>query len=114
MKSIVLGCLAGFAAGALAQGYPTKEITMIVPFPPGGVADLTGRPTAIALAKILKQPVVPVNRAGAGGAVGNDAVAKAAPDGYTVLMALSSISVIPEAEKLCGRASPYDLSQFAP
>jgi tripartite-type tricarboxylate transporter receptor subunit TctC len=97
-----------------AQGYPAKPIQMIVPFPPGGVADLTGRPTAMAMEKILKQPVVVVNRAGAAGAVGNAAVAKSAPDGYTILMALSSISVIPEAERVCGKAAPYELSQFVP
>jgi tripartite-type tricarboxylate transporter receptor subunit TctC len=102
------------AGGALAQGYPTKPIQMIVPFPPGGVADLTGRPTAITMEKILKQPVVVVNRAGAAGAVGNAAVAKSAPDGYTILMALSSISVIPEAERVCGKAAPYELNQFIP
>jgi tripartite-type tricarboxylate transporter receptor subunit TctC len=102
------------SALALAQAYPVKPISMIVPFPPGGVADLTGRPTAIALEKILKQPVIPINRAGAGGAVGNAAVAKSAPDGYTILMALSSISVIPEAERLCGRTAPYELNQFVP
>jgi len=78
------------------------------------VADLTGRPTALAMERILKQPVVLVNRPGAGGAVGNAAVAKAAPDGYTILMALSSISVIPAAERMCGRPAPYELAQFAP
>jgi len=103
-----------YAGAAFSQAYPSKPITMIVPFPPGGVADLTGRPTAIAMEKILRQPVVLVNRAGAGGAVGNAAVAKSPADGYTILMALSSISVIPEAERMCGRAAPYELSQFAP
>jgi tripartite-type tricarboxylate transporter receptor subunit TctC len=87
---------------------------MIVPCPPGGVADLTGRPTAFALERMLKQPVLVTNRPGAAGAVGNAAVAKSAPDGYTVLMALSSISVIPEAERLCGKSAPYELGQFAP
>lgn len=99
---------------AFSQVYPSKPIQMIVPFPPGGVADLTGRPTALAMERIFRQPVVLVNRAGAGGAVGNAAVAKSPPDGYTILMALSSISVIPEAERMCGRAAPYELSQFAP
>ena len=111
----VLGLVsAAFAGVAFAQGYPSKPITMIVPFPPGGVADLTGRPTALTMEKILKQPVVLVNRAGAGGAVGNAAVAKSAPDGYTLLMALSSITVIPEAEKICGRTAPYELPQLFP
>jgi len=99
---------------AQAQDFPSRPITMVVPFPPGGVADTTGRPLAIALEKILKQPVVPSNRPGAGGAVGNAAVANARPDGYTVLMALSSISVIPEADKLFDRKPAYALDQFAP
>jgi tripartite-type tricarboxylate transporter receptor subunit TctC len=85
-----------------------------VPFPPGGVADLTGRPTAIALEKALKQPVVIANRPGAGGAVGNSVVANAKPDGYTLLMALSSISVIPEADKLFDRKPAYTLDQLTP
>jgi tripartite-type tricarboxylate transporter receptor subunit TctC len=87
---------------------------MIVPFPPGGVADVTGRPTAAAMEKVLKQPVVVTNRPGAGGAVGNAAVANAKPDGYTILMALSSISVIPAADQLFDRKPAYSLDQFAP
>jgi tripartite-type tricarboxylate transporter receptor subunit TctC len=107
-----LACL--LASVVNAQEYPSRPITMIVPFPPGGVADITGRPLAIALEKILKQPVVVSNRPGAGGAVGNAVVAGAKPDGYTVLMALSSISVIPEADKLFDRKPAYALDQFAP
>jgi tripartite-type tricarboxylate transporter receptor subunit TctC len=85
------------AASSAQEAYPSRPITLIVPFPPGGVADITGRPTANALERVLKQPVVISNRPGAGGAVGNSLVANAKPDGYTLLMALSSISVIPEA-----------------
>jgi hypothetical protein len=86
---------------ALAQGdYPNHPVTMVVPFPPGGVADITGRPAAEAMGRFLKQPVVVENKAGAGGGVGMAYVAKAKPDGYTVLLALSSISVIPEADKI--------------
>ena len=73
---------------------------------------MTGRPTAIALEKVLKQPVVIANRPGAGGAVGNSLVANAKPDGYTLLMALSSISVIPEADKLFDRKPAYTLDQW--
>jgi tripartite-type tricarboxylate transporter receptor subunit TctC len=110
LSVLMLGC-------GLAQAqdvFPSRSITMIVPFPPGGVADSTGRPTAAALEKVLKQPVTVTNRPGAGGAVGNAAVANAKPDGYTVLMALSSISVIPEADKLFNRKPAYTLDQFAP
>ena len=99
---------------AAQDAFPSRSITMIVPFPPGGVADITGRPTAAAMEKVLKQPIAVTNRPGAGGAVGNAAVANAKPDGYTVLMALSSISVIPAADVLFDRKPAYSLDQFAP
>jgi tripartite-type tricarboxylate transporter receptor subunit TctC len=116
LKAVFAACvLAWSSAHALAQdAYPSRAVTMIVPFPPGGVADVTGRPTASAMEKILKQPVVVTNRPGAGGAVGNAAVANAKPDGYTILMALSSISVIPAADVLFDRKPAYTLDQFAP
>lgn len=116
MKRCLFAALLALAAApALAQdAYPSRAITMIVPFPPGGVADITGRPTAAAMEKILKQPVVIANRPGAGGAVGNAAVANAKPDGYTILMALSSITVIPAADALFDRKPAYSLDQFMP
>ncbi len=107
-------CLLIPAVACAQEAYPSRPITMIVPFPPGGVADITGRPTAAALEKVLKQPVTIANRPGAGGAVGNAAVANAKPDGYTILMALSSISVIPAADELFNRKPAYSLDQFAP
>jgi tripartite-type tricarboxylate transporter receptor subunit TctC len=103
------------AAPALAQdAYPSRPITMVIAFPPGGVADITARPTALTMEKALKHRVIIENRPGAAGATGNAYVANAKPDGYTVLMALSSVSVIPEAERLHGRKPPYELAQFAP
>jgi hypothetical protein len=116
IKRIVFSVIAGLAAvSAQAQdAFPGRAISMVVPFPPGGVADVTGRPTAIALEKALKQTVSIANRPGAGGAVGNAAVANAKPDGYTLLMALSSITVIPEADKLFNRKPAYTLDQLAP
>jgi tripartite-type tricarboxylate transporter receptor subunit TctC len=116
MKRTALAIFAALAAaGVQAQdAFPSRAMTMIVPFPPGGVADITGRPTAAAMEKILKHPVAVTNRPGAGGAVGNAAVANAKPDGYTMLMALSSISVIPEADKLFNRKPAYTLDQFEP
>jgi tripartite-type tricarboxylate transporter receptor subunit TctC len=99
----------------LAQGaWPDRPITMIVPFPPGGVADTVARPVADALSRELKQPVVIENKAGAGGAVGMGQAARAPADGYTILMSLSSISIIPEADKLLGRKPAYTLNQFKP
>jgi tripartite-type tricarboxylate transporter receptor subunit TctC len=106
--------LAPFAGAAQAQEFPSRAITIVVPFPPGGQADLAARPTAIALERVLRQPVIVQNRAGAAGAIGNAAVARAAPEGYTLLMALSSLAVIPEAERLFGRAPPYTVDQLAP
>jgi tripartite-type tricarboxylate transporter receptor subunit TctC len=87
---------------------------MIVPFPPGGVADVTGRPTAAAMEKVLKQPDIVTNRPGAGGAVGNAATANPKPDGYTIMMALSSVSVIPAADALFDRKPAYSLDQLEP
>jgi tripartite-type tricarboxylate transporter receptor subunit TctC len=87
---------------------------MIVPFPPGGVADTVARPVAEAISRQLKQPVIIENRAGAGGGVGMAAAARAKPDGYTILMALSSISIIPEADKILGKEVSYQLNQLKP
>jgi tripartite-type tricarboxylate transporter receptor subunit TctC len=104
-----------FAIAAHAQSdYPTHTVTMIVPFPPGGVADITARPLAEAMGRHLKQAVVVENKAGAGGGIGMQYVARAKPDGYTVLMALSSISIIPEADKVLGRDPMYQLNQLVP
>ncbi|MHB8770233.1 MAG: Bug family tripartite tricarboxylate transporter substrate binding protein [Syntrophales bacterium] len=97
-----------------ADPYPTRPIQVIVPFPPGGVADLVGRPFVAALEKHLKQPVVIVNKTGAGGAVGMQALAVSKPDGYTLMVALSSISVMPEVDTMFGRPPVYKLSDFAP
>ena len=97
------------------QSWPTRNLMMVVPFPPGGQADFAARPMAAALEKILGQPVVVENRAGgAGGSIGNAIVARAAPDGYTLLMALSSLAVLPEADRLFGREPAYEVSQLFP
>jgi tripartite-type tricarboxylate transporter receptor subunit TctC len=116
-RRLLLGLALALAAcgAAFAQGsWPDKPITMIVPFPPGGVADTVARPVAEALSKELKQPVIVENRVGAGGALGMGAAARAAPDGYTLLMTLSSISILPEADQILGRKPAYTLNQFKP
>ncbi len=110
---VLLVAFAGLPANA-QERFPSRPIAMIVPFPPGGVADITGRPTAAAMERILKQPVTVTNRPGAGGAVGYAAVANAKPDGYTIGMVLSSISVIPAADELFNRKPAYSLDQFTP
>lgn len=106
----VLGC-----ALAVAQpAYPTHPVSMIVPFPPAGVADIVARPVAQAMARDLGQPVIIENKAGAGGGIGMAQAAKAEPGGYTVLMALSSIVVVPEADRVLGRPPMYRLEQLRP
>jgi tripartite-type tricarboxylate transporter receptor subunit TctC len=102
------------ASAAAQEAYPSKPITLIVPFPPGGVADIVGRPFADALSREIKTPVVIENKAGAGGGIGMGLVAKAKPDGYTLLLALSSISILPAADKVIGRAPLYQLDQLTP
>jgi len=102
-------------AGAPAHAdWPERPITLIVPFPPGGVADAVARPVAEALGRELKQAIVIENRGGAGGALGIGVASRAAPDGYTLLLALSSISVLPEADRLFDRKPAYTLDQFKP
>jgi len=113
-RSLLLAALLGAASPALAQDYPTKPVTLIAPFPPGGVADIVGRPLAASMEKALGRPVLVVNRSGAGGAVGTTAVAKSAPDGYTILMSLSSISIFPVSDPINGKPAPYTLGDFAP
>jgi tripartite-type tricarboxylate transporter receptor subunit TctC len=107
-------CALGATAAVAQSSYPDKPITMIVPFPPGGVADTVARPMAEAMAKALGQPVVVENKVGAGGALGIGTAARAAPDGYTVLLSLSSISILPEADALLNRKPAFTLSQFVP
>jgi tripartite-type tricarboxylate transporter receptor subunit TctC len=99
---------------ARAQGWPTRTITILVAFPPGGQADLAARPVAAALEKILGRSVVVDNRAGAGGMLGNAAAARAERDGYTLLMALSSMTFLPEAERLYDRKPSYEYDQLVP
>ena len=108
----LVACLLGFAAQlSLAQGYPTKAIKMITPYPPGGPTDVLARAVSPKLSEKLGQPIVIDNRPGASGMIGADLVAKAPPDGYTIL-ANASIHVInPSLYK----DPPYDaIKDFAP
>jgi tripartite-type tricarboxylate transporter receptor subunit TctC len=110
----VLGLLALSSSTSAQDTFPSRPITIVAPFPPGGVADLTARPVAAAMEKVLKNPVGVVNKTGAAGAVGMQSVAVAKPDGYTLLLALSSISIIPEADKIFDRKPAFTVEQFAP
>ena len=110
---IIVFALTTLVTGAAAQEpYPSRPISIVNPFPPGGIADLTGRPLAATLERLLKQPVVIVNKAGAAGAVGAQFVSVAKPEGYTLLIALVSISSTPEVDKLFGRPVTYTRDQF--
>lgn len=112
----LVSAASGLAAPAVrAQGtYPNGNITMIVPFPPGGQADLAARPVADGLQRVLGTTIVVENRGGAGGAIGNAAAAKAAPDGQTVVMTLSSLAVLPAAARINERAPLYETNQLRP
>lgn len=110
----VLGALVVSSSAGAQDAFPSRPITIVAPFPPGGVADLTARPVAAAMEKVLKSPVGVVNKTGAAGAVGMQSVAVAKPDGYTLLLALSSISIIPEADKIFDRKPAFTVDQFAP
>jgi tripartite-type tricarboxylate transporter receptor subunit TctC len=111
--AVLASALLGADASA-QEAYPSKAITLVVPFPPGGVADIVARPAADSLGRVLGAPVIIENKAGAGGGIGMAYVAKAKPDGYTLLLALSSISILPEADKIIGRAPMYQLDQLVP
>ncbi|PYN06115.1 MAG: Tat pathway signal protein [Candidatus Rokuibacteriota bacterium] len=114
LAATMLVLVASIGPASAQDTYPNRPITMVVPFPPGGVADLTARPVAAAMERVLKNPVGVVNKQGAAGAVGMQSVAVAKPDGYTLLLALSSISIIPEADKLFNRPPAFTVDQFAP
>ena len=111
--------LAGTAAVALstpsfAQDYPSRPVTLVNPFPPGGAADVVGRPFAAALEPLLKQPVVVETKAGAAGAVGAQFAANAKPDGYTLLSHLPSISGFAAVDTLFGRTPKFTRADFIP
>jgi tripartite-type tricarboxylate transporter receptor subunit TctC len=107
--------LAALGLPVLAQdAYPSKPVTMLVPFPPGGVADTVGRPVAEAMGRALGQSMIVENKGGAGGGIGMAQVAKSKADGYNVLMALSSIVVLPEADKVLKRNPMFTLEQLKP
>ena len=100
---------------ALAQEtYPAGPITIINPFPPGGVAELVGRPFAAMLARLINQPVVIETKAGAAGQVGAQSAASAKPDGYTLLIHIVSISGFAEVDKLFGRQPKVTRADFIP
>jgi tripartite-type tricarboxylate transporter receptor subunit TctC len=113
------GTLAGLLAApglgraqdtAQAMGWPSRPVRWIIPYPPGGPTDILGRVVAQRLSAALSQPFVAENRAGAGGSIGAEAVARAAPDGHTILVNASAHVILPHMLRL-----PFDaMADFAP
>jgi tripartite-type tricarboxylate transporter receptor subunit TctC len=96
------------------EAWPARTITIVVPFPPGGTADFAARPLAARLSDTFGKNVVVENKGGAGGGIGHAYVARAEPDGYTIMTALPSLAVIPEANRLAGKPVTYEMDQFVP
>jgi len=118
-RHFVIGSAAAAAAlgsrPSIAQdAYPSHAITFINPFPPGGAADVVGRPLAAVLEPIVKQPCIIDTKAGAAGAVGGQVAASAKPDGYTLLIHITSISGFAEVDKLFGRQPKFTNADFIP
>jgi len=118
-RHFVAGSAAAAAALAIrpsfaADAYPTHAITFVNPFPPGGAADVVGRPLAAMLEPVIKQPCVIETKAGAAGALGAQFVASAKPDGYTLLIHIVSISGFAEVDKLFGRQPKFTRADFMP
>jgi tripartite-type tricarboxylate transporter receptor subunit TctC len=108
----LLAVLVGIAPAVLAQGFPSKPVRLIVPFAPGGTNDIAARGIAPELGEVLGQQVVVENRAGAGGQIGAEAVAKSPPDGHTLMMASSS--VMTNAPAVYSKLRYDILKDFAP
>ena len=115
MRRSLAWVLLAFPVFSFSQDkYPSRPVTFVAPFPPGGSIELIGRPLAASLEKALKQPVLFTNRVGAAGAVGTSYVASSEPDGYRILFNISSIVVVPEADKIFDRKPAYTMDQLLP
>jgi tripartite-type tricarboxylate transporter receptor subunit TctC len=118
-RNFVGGAAAAAAALALKPGfaqeaYPSRPVTLVNPFPPGGAVDVVARPFAAVMEPLLKQPLVIETKAGAAGQVGGQFAANAKPDGYTLLMHIVSISGFAEVDKLFGRQVKFTRDDFIP
>ncbi|HEY5898449.1 MAG TPA: tripartite tricarboxylate transporter substrate binding protein [Burkholderiales bacterium] len=113
-KLALLALLGAFAMQAGAQNYPTKPVQVIISFTPGSATDIVGRIVTAKLSEYWGQPVVNENRAGAGGSIGSAAVAKAAPDGYTLLINSSAHTVNPAIYAKLPYDTAKDFTEIAP
>src|SRR6476661_1666446 len=111
LRVLLTGLSVLLPAVAAAQDFPAKPVKLIVPFPAGGPNDIIARLVGQRMSEIVKQPILIDNRGGQGGVLGTDAVAKAAPDGYTIgIVSASSLVINPTLERV-----PYDVAKdFAP
>src|SRR6187402_3419952 len=106
-RTLLLAALLLFPTLASAQDFPTKPIKLIVPFPAGGPNDIIARVVGQRMSELVKQPIVIENRSGQAGVLGTDAVAKAAPDGYTIgIVSASALVINPSMERV-----PYDVAK---
>jgi tripartite-type tricarboxylate transporter receptor subunit TctC len=113
-RTLLAAGLALAATPVRAQAWPSRALSIIVPFPPGGLGDLAARPVAAALERALGVPAVVLNRPGGGGRIGGAAAARAAPDGHTLLCTVSSLAILPEADRILGRPPAYEATDFVP
>src|SRR3954471_1689396 len=111
LRLLLAAAALSLSALAAAQGYPSRAVRIVVPFPPGGTSDILARTIGARLGESFGQPVIVENRPGAGGNIAADAVAKSAPDGYTLLMATSSLAI---SQSLYKKLSYDLLRDFAP
>ena len=112
LPAVAIALMSG--AASAQDAWPSRPVNIIVPFPPGGAADLATRPLASQLERSLKQPVLIINRPGAAGALGMAAAAGSKPDGHTLLVTLPSYNILPEVDTLFKKAPTFTREQFLP
>ncbi|OGA09641.1 MAG: hypothetical protein A3H33_07200 [Betaproteobacteria bacterium RIFCSPLOWO2_02_FULL_65_20] len=112
--ALALLCSLAVSTAAAQDEFPSHPIQLVVPQPPGGVADLHARPLAQAMERILKQPVVVINKPGAGSVMGTQFVANSRADGYTILVAMPGFFITPPVDIFFGRAPKIKPEQFTP
>lgn len=113
-SSVAMATAFAARASFAQDAYPSRPVTFVNPFPPGGAVDVVGRPLALVMEPLLGQPVIMDTKAGAAGAVGAQFAASAKPDGYTLLVHLVSISGFAEVDTLFGRQPKFTRADFIP